>query len=748
MGIGKKLHPNKAKRHEERAAAARLAAAQVAAENARIAIANNKLAKIQQLEMEFNATMSSVDIWQNNELQQATVIYDDKKQDFSAAAQHFSDEYKFNLEQLNAAYAAEIAQQVALKKAEIKTAVNNLHDDLKNNLSSNNAELFSAYLRLVDRNTEHGSKIALYSKLVAWLHDLSLHDKLTAEQYANYLQFIQAANFKGVDLTTLAAKSLHAKIQELLIATTHEQTGVLQACYQSDEQYMQQLQTSAAEVALVQTVKQKHELELAENLRQALQVLQQEEEKLEVEYQQYKMEVISHAYNLRQGIAQQRDQLAVEIDTQHVYQLNLITAKLARELEVIKYNLAQAIKKIVAKSKGMVINLVATVAGMAGAYFAPALLAGTSASVAASVQGSCLATGIGSLANLMRDKEDKIGLSINFAFVPNSTLNNFVATNKDNHIVNREPFNLVKFKEQYAEKTQQILALRTKIEHKLRYNLTNAVTLSKAERSEYKFSNAKFANNYKSVSRILTYQDHKIQAIGKQQANGDYQVLFRSHVRPEVNYLLTISQADFVLGKYKGKVIAAINAGAQYMGQRTRLRVVGSALSVTAVVADVMLPGSVEDLAINALLYATGSKGAQLAMQAIHRVAAMRKIGRSLAADPFKGQTFSKIDRRLRLEGFKVVGKDPANSKGAYFHPTSGRKYFLDKADKRVYKEGLEKPHVDVHRKNVQTGESVEKMSNLPSGTKLITEKRKYPLGDQLVDSTIKPTTQLPKVKF
>jgi hypothetical protein len=141
------------------------------------------------------------------------------------------------------------------------------------------------------------------------------------------------------------------------------------------------------------------------------------------------------------------------------------------------------------------------------------------------------------------------------------------------------------------------------------------------------------------------------------------------------------------------------------------------------------------------LATAAGIKGAQVA----HRIAEARRIGRSLGVNPFKGKTFSQIDRRLRQEGFGSVGKNPAGSEGAYFHPESGRKYYLDKAEGLPYKKGRELPHVDVHRKNIATGKNVEELPQLPPGSKLKEPKRKYPLGDQLIDPSIKPSTQPPK---
>ncbi len=82
---------------------------------------------------------------------------------------------------------------------------------------------------------------------------------------------------------------------------------------------------------------------------------------------------------------------------------------------------------------------------------------------------------------------------------------------------------------------------------------------------------------------------------------------------------------------------------------------------------------------------------------------------RGLGANPFKGKTFQQIDEMLTSRGFKKVGPDPASGKGSYFHPETGRKYYLDSGGQ--YKAGTELPHVDVHRLNSET------------------LKRKYPLG-------------------
>jgi RHS repeat-associated protein len=87
--------------------------------------------------------------------------------------------------------------------------------------------------------------------------------------------------------------------------------------------------------------------------------------------------------------------------------------------------------------------------------------------------------------------------------------------------------------------------------------------------------------------------------------------------------------------------------------------------------------------------------------------------------NPFKGKSFDEIDKQLTEKGFKKVGRDPMKGEGSYFHPKSGRKYYLDKAGK-TYKEGKELPHVDVHR--------------MKGGKNSETNKKKFPLGDQLVE--------------
>ncbi len=89
-----------------------------------------------------------------------------------------------------------------------------------------------------------------------------------------------------------------------------------------------------------------------------------------------------------------------------------------------------------------------------------------------------------------------------------------------------------------------------------------------------------------------------------------------------------------------------------------------------------------------------------------------------LAGNPFKGKTPQQIDDLLTSRGFKKVGPDPMNGKGAYFHPDSGRKYDLDAGG--VYRAGTELPHVDVHR--MLDGKNIECI------------KRKYPLGDNLYE--------------
>lgn len=122
------------------------------------------------------------------------------------------------------------------------------------------------------------------------------------------------------------------------------------------------------------------------------------------------------------------------------------------------------------------------------------------------------------------------------------------------------------------------------------------------------------------------------------------------------------------------------------------------------------------------------------------------RISRSLGANPFKGKTFEQIAKRLEQEGFIVKGKNPAEGKGAYYHPQSNRKYYLDRG--RDYAEGFEYPHVDVHRRNIESGKSVEKVWELPDkGSKFETAKRKYPLEEKLQESHMLTNTSIQKFK-
>lgn len=87
--------------------------------------------------------------------------------------------------------------------------------------------------------------------------------------------------------------------------------------------------------------------------------------------------------------------------------------------------------------------------------------------------------------------------------------------------------------------------------------------------------------------------------------------------------------------------------------------------------------------------------------------------------NPFRGKTFQQIDRMFHSKGFILKGPDPLNGKGAYFHPITNRKYYLDHAGK-TYRDGImELPHVDVHY-------------NIPVNG---VEKQRFPLGEYLYES-------------
>jgi hypothetical protein len=85
-----------------------------------------------------------------------------------------------------------------------------------------------------------------------------------------------------------------------------------------------------------------------------------------------------------------------------------------------------------------------------------------------------------------------------------------------------------------------------------------------------------------------------------------------------------------------------------------------------------------------------------------------------LGTNPFKGKTPKQIDSMFKRKGFIVKGPNPMLGEGSYFHPQTGRKYYLDKGKK--WKKGTELPHVDVHKKGLNE------------------TKKRYPLGDSLYE--------------
>ena len=93
---------------------------------------------------------------------------------------------------------------------------------------------------------------------------------------------------------------------------------------------------------------------------------------------------------------------------------------------------------------------------------------------------------------------------------------------------------------------------------------------------------------------------------------------------------------------------------------------------------------------------------------------ATRGVGKGLGVNPFRGRTPQQVDELLRGRGFVSKGPDPLSGRGAYFHPRTGRKYYIDQGG--AYRKGVERPHVDVHR--------------MRNGANIEGEKRRLPLGE------------------
>tara|TARA_B100001248_G_scaffold262227_1_gene256837 strand:+ start:8528 stop:9730 length:1203 start_codon:yes stop_codon:yes gene_type:complete len=103
----------------------------------------------------------------------------------------------------------------------------------------------------------------------------------------------------------------------------------------------------------------------------------------------------------------------------------------------------------------------------------------------------------------------------------------------------------------------------------------------------------------------------------------------------------------------------------------------------------------------------------------IKRLAKRLKKEKNLSPNPFKGKTPKQINRILQEKGFSLKGKNPAAGIGSYFHPKTGRKYYIDLGTNK-YKKGKELPHIDIHR--MYKNKVLEK------------SKKKLPLGDRLYE--------------
>jgi hypothetical protein len=77
-----------------------------------------------------------------------------------------------------------------------------------------------------------------------------------------------------------------------------------------------------------------------------------------------------------------------------------------------------------------------------------------------------------------------------------------------------------------------------------------------------------------------------------------------------------------------------------------------------------------------------------------------------LGGNPFTGKSAEEIDEMLRAKGFEPVGPNPIKGEGSYFHPKTGRKYYIDKGEK-PFKPGPEGLHVDIHQ--MKDGENLKK---------------------------------------
>jgi len=67
--------------------------------------------------------------------------------------------------------------------------------------------------------------------------------------------------------------------------------------------------------------------------------------------------------------------------------------------------------------------------------------------------------------------------------------------------------------------------------------------------------------------------------------------------------------------------------------------------------------------------------------------------------NPFKGKTPAEIDKAMREKGYIPRGPDPANGKGGYVNPNTGRSLHIDPANNYG-----EPPHVDVNRPRDYSG--------------------------------------------
>jgi len=360
----------------------------------------------------------------------------------------------------------------------------------------------TGYEQLKQSATQYIVKTKSYSLLVGYFKQLATKYIISNDDFARYKKFLHAiCNTDNQVEHNIEFCTIDLEITNLLTYLKRQDEDFVSLAYKQDHLNNQTNYNNSREFNnLLSSKFAETTREIADKYKKVLLNLTNERDQknkdLENNYTTIKQQTETewynheHTYNayitslnenkasIERQLVEKEQQEKDKINDNYQQELKSIDDSVKEITEQVNSNLKEQLKQLRRAARASVINVFTSISTAIAAYFSGGLLSGFSNYIVEGVRNSLIATSLGSLESLIKDKE-KIGAKLVFNFPQGPTHDFTPEVARSSTVQKQEPpdfsANLAKLKEEFSIFNQRVHTWQTQAEHDLFYSLNRGM---------------------------------------------------------------------------------------------------------------------------------------------------------------------------------------------------------------------------------------------------------------------------------